>query len=102
MAIALLAASLLVGCGGPEDSATNRPPVSAAETAVARVPRVTDLSWSKARRELRARGLEVRTTALSGLCAGLPEGGRIMLQTPKPGVSVKLRTAVRVQTSCHR
>src|SRR3954454_15252950 len=104
IAIALLAGLLLVGCGGSGLSTSNRSATNAGvvKSADTLVPRVTDLSWSKARRELRRRNLEMQTTALSGLCAGLRGGGRIMLQEPRPGTSVKPRTLVRVQTSCHR
>jgi beta-lactam-binding protein with PASTA domain len=64
------------------------------------VPKVIGQRAKVARHTLAARGLVVKFTALSDLCAGLPPQGSILLQRPHPGTRVHLRKTVLVQTSC--
>lgn len=92
---------VLIGCAGASGTTATGGDGSTAPKETVAVPNVVHERWAQARSRIRERGLRMRTTTLSNLCAGFAGGGRILLQDPEGRKRVPGDSLVKVQTSCH-
>ena len=72
------------------------------EAPLVPVPAVTGVHPQAAERRLRHWHFETEYGVLSNVCAGLPPGGRILLQKPTAGTLAPAFSTVTLHDSCHR
>lgn len=99
--IALLCLSLL-GAAGIAQSPSIAAGEAVAEPPLVEVPNVRGLRPAAAERRLRRWHFGSGYAALGDLCAGVPPGGRILLQQPPAGALAPVFSTVELQDSCHR
>jgi len=74
----------------------------ATEPPLVKVPDVKGLHPAAAERRLKRWHFAAEYTALNNACAGVPPGGRILLQKPAPGALAPAFSTVKLQDSCRR
>jgi len=101
LAVGLLCLSLWAAAGFAfSSSATSGEVVT--EPPLVRVPGVKGMRPSLAEKRLKRWHFAVEYAALGNGCAGVPPGGRILLQEPAAGALAPAFSTVRLQDSCAR